>query len=160
MKNSEYSNEIVLEILKRVNENLSLMNTYTDNILICSYDDMEENIEKRNVCFESVKKDYEKLNAFRTDENNVFKDIMSFSILKVPEEYTDVYNERLKMKDLLDSIISKDDLLNEKIKECKEEMLLRIKSLNSGNEAKASKYNMYVNKNSGNIYLPKKNKQI
>lgn len=163
MKKLEYSNEYVIELLKIINENLVKMDMFTDEIIMCSYDDIEENIGKRNLCFEKIKKYNSILTEFRNDKNIEFKNIMSGhadydslnSHLKI------IYDERRKMNALLSKVISKDDILNQKISQCRDEMLKRIKSLNSGNEAKASKYHAYASfANSNNIYIPKKNKQI
>jgi hypothetical protein len=161
MDNIVYSDEYALSLLELVNENLDNMNRYTDEILICSYDELEDNIKQRDICFENVKKNYEKLKKFRTFENEQFSAVMSDtadynSLTGIMKEISD---ERRKMIKLSNEITSKDIYVNQKLSECKDEMLIRIKKLNSATESKASRY-YSSGINSGNIYIPKRNKKI
>lgn len=164
MNDLVYSDEYVFSLLKKINENLVQMNRFTDEILMCSYDELEENINKRNNCFERIQNNYEKLKTFRTDENREFSLIMSdkAEYAMLSDSMKKIFNERKNMVGLLHEITSKDSYVQQKLSECKDEMLERIKKLNSGNESKASKYyaNSWSAKTSNNVYIPRGNRQI
>lgn len=157
-----YSDEYALSLFRIVNENLDGMNRFTDEILICSYDEIEDNIKECDKCFENVKKNYEQLKKFNTAENIQFSEIMSGNAdyNSLTDIMKEIYDERIKMKQLSNQITSKDIYVSQKLSECKDEMLIRIKNLNSATESKASKYYSSAGINSGNIFIPKRNKKI
>jgi len=164
MNDLVYSDEYALSLLKKINENLAQMNRFTDEILMCSYEELEENIDKRNNYFEKIQNNYEKLKTFRTNENKEFSLIMSgrAEYAMLSENMKKIFDERKIMVQLSHEITSKDSYVRQKLSECKDEMIERIKKLNSGNESKASKYyaSSWNVKASNNVYIPRNNRQI
>lgn len=162
MNDVEYTNGYALKLLKSVSENLFNMQMITDEILICNNEEIGENICKRDEYFENMQKYYEQLKTFCTDENKDFSDIMSgnsdYSLLS--DELKPLFDERQKIAGLAASIKSKDFYVQEKLSSYKDELLDKIKQLNTGNEATASRYYKSASPVSSGVYFPKRNKQI
>ena len=163
MNNVELSPEYILNLIENINENLLKMKKFTDEILICNYDELEENIYKRDICFEKVKENFEILKKIDTEQSDELHAVMSDSAEydSLSEINKKIYDERMKMKSLAVDIRSRDNLVFEKLSQCRDTMLEKIKELNSGAEANASKYySSSAAAASQNVYFPKRNRKI
>ncbi|MGN0605727.1 MAG: hypothetical protein ACI4JM_04305 [Oscillospiraceae bacterium] len=163
MNNVELSPEYILKLIENINENLLKMKKFTDEILICNYDELEENIYKRDICFEKVKENFEILKGINTEQNDELHNIMSDNAEydSLSEINKKIYDERMKMKSLAADIRSRDNLVFEKLSQCRDLMIEKIKELNSGAEANASKYySSSAAAASQNVYFPKRNRKI
>lgn len=163
MNNVELSPEYMLKLIEVINENLLEMKKFTDEILICSYDELEENIYRRDCLFQNVKENFDILKGLNTEENSELHAVMSDTAEydSLSEEYKKIYDERLKMKSLASDIRSRDNLVFEKLSQCRDTMLEKIKELNSGAEANASKYYSSSAAAAGqNVYFPKRDRKI
>lgn len=146
----------IVEILLQIRENLLEFETTTMGLLSCGIDEIVEITNKREDIKKRIEELYNKCDKLCVEcgiEKALEAAHMRCSREEISEEIYDIYDNALKNRSVVSRIRDTDTQAFERIGAQKDELLLKIKSMNTSNESKAARFASTVDKGD-RMYFP------
>lgn len=136
----------ICDLLNQKKDYILEFESDTQKILVCTYDELNKLVDKREVSIEKMKNIDLEIQEIcgNSEKNEILNRILygKISAEDIPQEFEEVYEKNMQIRAVASRIKESDIQAVNRIKIEQERALEKIKSMNQGSEAKAAKFVM------------------